>query len=171
MVISIIAAIGNNRVIGNKNRLPWNLSADMEHFRKLTKGKPIIMGSLTFESIGKALPGRDNIVLTRDPDYKAPGCKIAYSLQEALLLAENSPLGKRTKEVMICGGVSIYKQYLPRTDRMYLTTIEGDFEGDAFFPEFNMKEWEEKERISYEADENNPYRYSFLTLERKPSKI
>jgi len=80
-------------------------------------------------------------------------------------------LGKRTKEVMICGGVSIYKQYLPRTDRMYLTTIEGDFEGDAFFPEFNMKEWEEKERISYEADENNPYRYSFLTLERKPSKI
>lgn len=171
MVISIIAAIGNNRVIGNKNRLPWNLSADMEHFRKLTMGRPIIIGSLTFESISKALPGRDNIVLTRDPDYKAPGCKIAHSLQEALLLAEDSPLGKRTKEVMICGGASIYKQYLPRADRMYLTTIEGDFEGDAFFPEFNIEEWEEKERISYEADKNNPYRYSFLTLERKSSKL
>jgi dihydrofolate reductase len=130
MVISIIAAIGNNRVIGNKNRLPWNLPADMEHFQKLTKGKPIIMGSLTFESIGKALPGRDNIVLARDPDYKAPG----------------------------------------RADRMYLTIIEGDFEGDAFFPEFNMEEWGEKERIFYEADENNPYKYSFLTLERKSLK-
>lgn len=171
MVISIIAAIGNNRVIGNKNRLPWNLSADMEHFRKLTKGKPIIMGSLTFESISKALPGRDNIVLTRDPNYKAPGCKIAHSLQEALLLAEDSPLGKKSKEVMICGGASVYKQYLPKADRMYLTTIEGDFEGDAFFPEFKIEEWEEKKRISFKADENNPYRYSFLTLERKLSKL
>ena len=170
MVISIIAAIGNNRVIGNKNHLPWNLPADMEHFQKLTRGKPIVMGSLTLESIGKTLPGRDNIVLTRDPNYKAPGCRIAYSLQEALLLAEDSPLCKRTKEVMICGGASIYKQYLPRADRMYLTTIEGDFEGDAFFPEFNMEEWEEKERIFYGADENNPYKHSFSTLERKPSR-
>ena len=167
MIISIIAAIGNNRVIGNKNRLPWDLPADMEHFRKLTIGKPVIMGSLTFESIGKPLPERENIVLTRDPNYKAPGCKIALSLDEALLLAENSPLGKKNKEVMICGGASIYKQYLPRADRMYLTIIESDFEGDAFFPEFNAEEWKEKERITCSADENNPYKYSFLTLERK----
>ncbi len=171
MIISIIAAVGNNRVIGNKNRLPWDLPADMEHFRKLTKGKPIIMGSLTFESIGKALPGRDNIVLTKDSNYKAPGCKIAHSLEEALLLAENSPFCKKTKEVMICGGASVYKQYLPRADRMYLTVIKGDFEGDSFFPEFDTKEWEEKEKTSFKADENNPYRYSFLTLERKASKL
>ena len=169
MIISIIVAIGNNRVIGNKNRLPWNLSADMEHFKKLTMGKPVIMGSLTYESIGKPLPGRENIVLTKDPDYKIAGCKIAHSLDEAILLAENSPLGEKSKEIMICGGASVYKQYLPRADRMYLTIIEGHFEGDAFFPEFNVEEWEEKERISHKADENNPYKYSFLTLERKPS--
>jgi len=167
MIISIIAAIGNNRVIGNKNKLPWDLPADMEHFRKFTKGKPIIMGALTYLSIGKALPKRYNIVLTRDPNFKALGCKLAYSLDEAILLAEDSPLGKKSGEIMICGGASIYKQYLPKAHRMYLTLIEGDFEGDAFFPEVDMKEWEEKERIVNEPDKKNPYRHTFLILERK----
>ncbi len=167
MIISIIVAVGNNLVIGHKNRLPWDLPADMKHFRALTINKPVIMGSLTFESIGKALPKRDNIVLTRDPKYKALGCKIAYSLEEAILLAKESPLGKKSNEVMICGGRSIYKQYLPMADRLYLTIIEGDFEGDSFFPDFNKNEWVEKEKVSMEPDEKNPYKYSFLTLERK----
>lgn len=167
MTISIIAAVANNNVIGNKNQLPWKLPADMRHFRELTMGKPVIMGSLTYESIGRPLPGRDNIVLTKDPEYKAPGCKIACSLDEALALAENSEMGQQAREAMICGGASVYRQYLPRADRMYLTLIEADFEGDAFFPEFDMQEWEEEERTCREPDQNNKYKYSFLTLKRK----
>ena len=163
MVISIIVAIGRNQVIGIKNALPWNLPADMEHFRQLTMGKPIIMGQKTFESIGKALPGRINIVLTLDKNFEAPDCVAAYSIEEALQIAQN--LG--AKEVMICGGVSIYRQFLPLADRMYLTLIEGDFEGDAFFPEFDYNDWDELERIENKADKNNPYQYTFLTLQRK----
>ncbi len=167
MIISIIVAIGNNSVIGYKNCLPWDLPADMKHFRDLTINKPVIMGSLTFESIGKALPKRDNIVLTRDSKYKAPGCKIAHSLEEAISLAKESSLGKESNEVMICGGRSIYKQYLPMTDRLYLTVIEGDFKGDSFFPALNKNEWMEKEKVSMSPDKKNPYKYSFLILERK----
>jgi len=167
MIISIIAAIANNRVIGDKNRLPWNLPADMKHFKRLTIDKPIIMGSLTYESIGRPLPDRDNIVLTKDRNYKALGCKIAYSLDQALALAEKSDLGRKSKEVMICGGASIYEQYLPITDKMYLTIIEADFKGDVFFPEFNMEQWEEEKSISFKPNKDNEYKYSFLTLKRK----
>jgi dihydrofolate reductase len=163
MVISIIVAIGNNRVIGCKNALPWNLPADMKHFRQLTLGRPVIMGQKTFESIGKALPGRTNIVLTLDKSFQAPDCLTAYSIEEALSLAEN----KGAKEVMIIGGVSIYKQFLPLASRLYLTLIEGDFEGDAFFPEFDYNCWNEIERIKNEPDKDNPYKYSYLTLERR----
>lgn len=170
MIVSIIAALGKNRVIGNKNSLPWNMPADMTRFRDLTIGKPIIVGSRTFESIGRALPERHNIVLTRNADYKAPGCKIAHSLKEAILLAQESSLGKESKEVMICGGASIYRQFLPLTDRMYLTLIHHNFEGDSYFPEFDEKEWEEKENISYNSDKKNPHKYSFLVLVRKHSR-
>ena len=168
MIVSIIVAVGYNGVIGNKNKLPWNLPSDMRHFRKLTKGKPIIMGASTFLSIGRTLPGRDNIVLTRDPEFKAPGCRLAFSLDQALKMARESLFAKEG-EVMICGGVSVYRQYLPLADRMYLTLIEGDFEGDAFFPEFDMKEWDEKERIENQPDPKNPHKHTFLILERKSS--
>lgn len=161
MVISIIVAIGNNWVIGCKNALPWNLPADMGHFRKLTLGKPVIMGQKTFESIGKALAGRTNIVLTLDKDFQATDCLVAHSIEEALRLAENK------EEVMIIGGVSIYKQFLPLASRLYLTLIEGDFEGDAFFPEFHYSDWNEIERVKNDPDKDNQYPYAFLTLERK----
>ena len=160
-VISIIAAIGNNWVVGINNKLPWDLPTDMEHFRQKTRGKPVIMGQKTFESIGKPLPDRTNIVLTLDKDFHPQGCIVAHSIAQALGAA------KDFEEVMICGGVSIYKQFLPLADRMYLTRIEGDFEGDAFFPAFNWEDWEETERVEYLADENNPYKYSFITLEKK----
>lgn len=167
MIISAIVALGKNNVIGRNNALPWNLPADLRHFKELTKGKPIIMGSKTFESIGKALPQRDNIVLTMDSDYKAPGCKLANSLQQALQLAEQSEMGKASGEAMICGGASVYRQLLPLTNRMYLTFIEHDFEGDTYFPEFDKTEWQETERKAHKADTQNPYDYCFITLERK----
>jgi len=159
-VISIIAAIGKNNVIGLKNALPWNLPADMEHFKQLTKGKPIIMGQKTFESIGKPLIDRINIILTLDKNFAPLGCQIAHSIKEALEMVKNS------KEVMICGGVSIYRQFLPLADRIYLTLIEEDFEGDAFFPEFDRSLWKEVERVENKPDRENPYKYTFLTLEK-----
>ena len=160
-VISIIAAIGNNWVVGINNKLPWDLPADMEHFRQKTLGKPVIMGQKTLESIGKPLPGRTNIVLTLDENFHPQGCTVAHSIEEALGAA------KDFEEVMICGGVSIYKQFLPLADRMYLTRIKNDFEGDAFFPEFDWEDWKEVERIEHPAGDGNPYKYSFITLERK----
>jgi len=167
MVISIIVAVAQNNVIGRKNRLPWHLPADLKHFKELTLHKPIIMGLKTFESVGKPLPGRDNIVLAREPNCQIEGCKIAHSIEEALSLARESLLGKENGEVMICGGASIYNQFLPLAQRIYLTRIWADFEGDTYFPELSEKEWEEKERIDNSPDEQNPYKYSFIVLERK----
>ena len=170
MIISIIVAMSQNRVIGDKKSLPWHLPSDMEHFKKLTWGKPVIMGSKTFESIGKPLQGRENIVLAKEPDYQANGCQIAHSLEEAIALAEKSELGRKSGEVMVCGGVSVYKQFLPLAQKMYLTLIHRDFEGDAYFPEFDKNEWQEKERIDCENDEKNPYNYSFVLLEKVKTK-
>ena len=163
-IISIIVAIGKNNVIGLKNTLPWNLPADMEHFKQLTKGKSIIMGQKTFESIGKPLIDRINIVLTLDKNFTPSGCQIVHSIKEALEMVKNS------KEVMICGGVSIYRQFLPLADRIYLTLIQGDFEGDAFFPEFDRSLWKEVERVENKPDRKNPYKYTFLTLEKDEKK-
>ncbi len=161
MKISIIAALGKNNVIGVDNGLPWDLPADMNHFRKMTLNKPVIMGQKTFESIGKPLPDRKNIILTLDKDFRSEGCLLAYSIEEALSLVEN------VDEVMIIGGASIYKQFLSLADRMYLTFIDGDFEGKVFFPEFDMNEWEEVSREDHETDEINHYKYSFITLGKK----
>ena len=160
MIISIIAAVADNMAIGIKNSLPWNMPADMEHFRKATTGKPIIMGTRTFESIGRALPGRKNIVLSSDPNYKAEGCAVAGSIEEALKEAEGS------EEVMIAGGASVYKQFLPLANRLYLTFIHHNFEGDSFFPKFDRKEWQEIERIDNKADEKNAFDYSFIVFEK-----
>ena len=161
MIISIIAAMGEKRVIGIKNSLPWNLPADMEHFKKLTKGKPVIMGMKTFESIGKALPNRINIVISHIPDYKAEGCIVVHSIEEALKAAENYD------EVMIAGGATIYKEFLPKADKMYLTLIDADFEGDAYFPEYKIEEWEEIGYEEHERDKDNQYNYTFIILRRK----
>jgi dihydrofolate reductase len=158
--ISIICALAKNYVIGYKNQLPWHLPADLKHFKELTLGKPIIMGRKTFISIGKPLPQRRNIIITRDKNLIIPGCEIVHSLKEALTLT------KASEEIMIIGGANIFAQALPCANRMYLTIIQHDFVGDVYFPKWNVQEWKIIECADYTADEKNPYPYSFLTLER-----
>ena len=160
MIISIIAAVADNMIIGNNNSLPWSLPADLEYFKKNTLGKPVIMGAKTFESIGKVLPDRKNIILSFDKDYKVEGGVTVTSIEEALKeVGEN-------EEVMIAGGASIYKQFLPLANKLYLTFIHHDFEGDTYFPEFDINQWKEVKRIDNKADEKNPYDYSFVILEK-----
>jgi len=153
--------MGNRRVIGNNSILPWDLPADMKRFKQLTMGKPIIMGRKTFESIGRALNGRMNVILTHKKNYETRGCLVVHSVAEALKKVE------KNKEVMVIGGASLFKQFLPRADRMYLTMIDDDFPGDIYFPKFDITDWEITERIKGESNENNPYVYIFLVLERK----
>ncbi len=159
-IITLIAAVGENRVIGCDNRLPWHLPADLRHFKALTLGKPIVMGRLTWESLPGLLPQRRHIVLTRDPDYHAEGCEVAHSVDEALAAAGNAP------EIMVVGGSALYAAMLPLAGRMQLTRVRGHFEGDARFPEYDPAEWREVAREDHPADSRNPHPYSFLTLER-----
>jgi dihydrofolate reductase len=161
MIISIIAAMADDRAIGIENRLPWKIPADMKWFREKTMGKPMIMGRKTFESFGaKPLPGRSNIIITHDKQYQVEGAAVVHSIDEALLAAGD------VEEVMIIGGASFYEQMLPRADRFYLTLVHGRFEADAWFPEFNDDEWQVMERYDYDTDEKNPHAYSFLVKER-----
>ena len=160
MLVSIIAAMDRNRLIGRENQLPWHLPADLAHFKQVTMGKPIIMGRKTYESIGRALPGRTNIVLTRSPDFNADGVLTANTLQQALdyVSAED--------EVMIIGGSAIYELTLPRADRLYLTYVENSFEGDAWFPDFDLQQWRIIASEEHSADEKNPSDYRFVTYAR-----
>ncbi len=159
-MISIIAAMAENRVIGVNNSLPWRLPADLRHFRQLTTGHHVIMGRRNYESIGKPLPERHNIVVTRNPAYRAPGCQVKHSLAEALQSIQNDP------EVFIIGGAEIYRQTIGDADRIYLTLVHADIKGDAYFPEFDAREWHEISRTRHEADERNPYAYSFVIYDR-----
>ena len=161
MIVSLIAAMGYRRVIGIDNRLPWRLPADMKHFRALTMGKPVLMGRKTFDSIGKALPGRLNIVVSQDPDFHPEGVTVARSIAAALAA------GDTAEEMMVIGGASFYAQLLPRAQRLYITEIHHDFPGDAFFPAWNADEWREVERKDHDADGVNLHPYSFVTLERR----
>ena len=158
--IAIVGAMAENRVIGSDNRLPWHLPADLRHFKQLTLGKPVLMGRKTHESIGRPLPGRTNIVVTRDRSYLAPGCVVVHSVDGALEAAEGCA------EAMVIGGTEFYRQLLPRTDRIYMTLVHKEFAGDAFFPELGESEWQEVERTDCAPDENNPWPYSFIRLER-----
>ncbi|OGZ83552.1 MAG: dihydrofolate reductase [Candidatus Staskawiczbacteria bacterium RIFOXYD1_FULL_39_28] len=162
-MISIIVACAENRVIGNKNTLPWHLPADFKYFKETTLGKTIVMGLNTFKSIGaKPLPGRKNVVLNNDPNYVPPeGCFLAKSIEEVV------EMGKKEPEVMICGGASVYKQFLPLAQRLYLTYVKASPEGDTYFPEVNTEEWKETKREDHKADDKNKYDYSFVILERK----
>ena len=162
MKISMIAAMADNRVIGINNSLPWKLPNDMKWFRQNTLGKPIVMGRKTFESFGaKPLPGRTNIIITRDQDYQAADCIVVHSIDEAIQAAGD------VDEVMIIGGASFYEQMLTKADRLYLTFVHTQVEGDAWFPQWNKNEWCEIEHIDHAADEKNPYAHSFVVLERK----
>ena len=166
MLISLIWAMADNRIIGIENRLPWKLPADMQWFRKNTMGKPIIMGRLTFESFGaKALPGRRNIIISRDTGYSAGENSDDIEVYNSIEAALDAVKG--VEEVMIIGGMSLYKQALPLADRLYMTLIHAELEGDAWFPEFDTGQWDQAERLDYEIDEKNNYPYSFVVLNRK----
>lgn len=162
-VLAAIVAMSENRVIGKDNKLPWHLPADLKRFKEITTGHFIIMGRKTFESIGKSLPNRTNIVLSRDANFEAPGCQTLTSIEEAIEQAKEA----KQAEIFIIGGAEIYRQLLTKIGRIYLTIIHKEFEGDAWFPEFNLAEWQEVSREHHEADEKNPHAYSFITLERK----
>jgi len=161
--VSIIAAMARNRVIGINNSLPWHLPADFKHFKSVTLGKPVVMGRLTYESIGKPLPGRTNIIVTRDTDYHPENaddsCIVVHTLNDAIAAA--GPV----EEIMIIGGASFYAQALPHANRLYLTIIDEDFNGDAWFPEFDPNEWQETECTSGVINEKNPHPHDFVTLE------
>jgi dihydrofolate reductase len=163
MKISAIVAMGENRAIGFKGKIPWHLSADFKRFKDLTMGHPIVMGQKTFDSIGKPLPGRTNIVMTIDPAYAAEGCVVAHSLEEALAAAGS----ENAEEVFICGGAQIYRLALPQVQKLYLTKVHGTFEGDAFFPEFDESEWQLVNSEDHPKDEKNDADFTFLTYERK----
>ncbi|MEO6697181.1 MAG: type 3 dihydrofolate reductase [Gammaproteobacteria bacterium] len=164
MNISLIAAVGKNLVIGKDNAMPWHLPADLKYFKRVTLGKHVIMGRKTFASIGRPLPGRTNIIVTRDADYRAEGCVVVRSIGQALQAAEGAG------EVMVIGGANLFEQLLPSATRIYLTEIKADFAGDSYFPALRTSDWRERERQDYPADDANPYPYSFVVMERvKPT--
>ncbi|OGT36540.1 MAG: dihydrofolate reductase, partial [Gammaproteobacteria bacterium RIFCSPHIGHO2_12_FULL_38_14] len=160
--LSAIAAMADDRLIGKNNRLPWHLPADFKHFKSLTTGHIVIMGRRTYESIGKPLPNRTNIVITRNTSFEAPGCIIMNSIDDAIQFAAQ---GTET-EIFILGGEAIYKACIPYLDRIYLTLVHHHFEGDAYFPILDASVWVETKREDHSADEHNPYAYSFTMLER-----
>lgn len=156
--LSIIAAMAKNRVIGKDNGLPWHLPADLAHFKRLTLGKPIIMGRKTWDSLPGLLPHRPHIVISRNPGLHAEGALVAASLDDALALAG------AVDEVMIIGGATLYEQALPIASRLYLTIVDAEVAGDAFFPRYDPAAWRELERESHVADERNAFAYAFTTL-------
>jgi dihydrofolate reductase len=164
MKISLIAAMGENRAIGANGKIPWHLPADFKHFKEVTMGHPIIMGRKTFESIGRPLPGRANIVITRDPAYVRDGV-IAAASPDAALAAAGSAAGG--EEVFVIGGAEIYKLFLPQADRVYLTKVAGTFKGDAFFPELDEAEWEAILDEEHAADEKNAFPFIFQLYARR----
>ena len=161
MQLSIIVDMDRNRVIGKNDNLPWHISSDLKNFKKITMGKPIIMGRKTHESIGRPLPGRENIILTRDKNYQADGCTVLHSLEDIFEYCKN------VDEIMITGGSEIYKQSLEQASRLYLTEVHTEIEGDTFFPEFDLNQWTEISREAFKADEKNEFDYSFVILKRK----
>lgn len=160
-MLSLIVAVGEHHEIGKNGKMPWHLPADLKHFKALTLGKPVIMGRKTFAAIAKPLPQRRNIVVTRQHDYHAAGCEVAHSLADALVLASGEP------EIMVIGGAEIYREALPRAQRIYLTRVHARFEADTFFPAFDPDEWRETVREDHAADERNHFAYSFVTLVRR----
>jgi dihydrofolate reductase len=160
MEISIVVAMSTNGLIGRDGELPWHLSADLQHFKTITMGKAIVMGRLTHESIGRPLPGRENIILTRDPDYEANGCTVIHDLQQ--FLAGYS----QAEEIMIIGGAQLYAQTLALASKLLITEVHAELAGDTYFPVFARDQWRETERRRFAADEKNEFDYSFVVLQR-----
>jgi dihydrofolate reductase len=160
MAINIVVAKSENDVIGRDGDLPWRLCADLRHFKATTLGHPLVMGRKTHESIGRPLPGRHNIVVTRQADYLAAGCTVTGSLEQAIIAAHPAT------EIMIIGGAALYAAALPRAERIYLTEVHAEITGDTYFPPIDRDAWRELERERHEADESNDHDYSFVVLER-----
>ncbi|MAZ67019.1 MAG: type 3 dihydrofolate reductase [Kangiellaceae bacterium] len=163
MIVSMIAAMARNRVIGKDNKMPWHLPADLQFFKRSTMGKPIVMGRKTYESIGKALPGRMNIVISRDREFEADGICVLHDMEEALGFAANHAEGG---EIMIIGGGHLYQQCLPIANRLYITEINAAVEGDTHFPDYMQYAWQQTFEEKHGADDKNPYPYCFRILER-----
>ena len=156
MIISLIAAMDKNRLIGRENGLPWHLPADFKHFKEVTMAKPVIMGRKTFESIGKPLPGRENIVISRS-GFDAEGIVVVDTIDKALQAANGA------EEAMVIGGASFYEQMIDRADRLYLTHVDAECEGDAWFPDFDVSEWNIVSEQKHNADEKNNYSFNLFT--------
>ncbi|GAA0206898.1 type 3 dihydrofolate reductase [Kangiella japonica] len=163
-IISLIVAMANDRVIGKDNKMPWHLPADLKHFKAMTLGKPVIMGRKTHESIGMVLPGRKNIIISRNPNYRSDfhneHCEVVTSLDAALEIAQSE------KEIMIIGGANIYGQMIDQADKLYLTFIDLDVDGDARFPDWTHHQWKEVSREKHQPDEKNKFHYQFVELNR-----
>lgn len=160
MKLSIIVAQSKNRVIGKNNQLPWHLPADLAYFKKMTIGKPIVMGRKTFESIGKPLPLRRNVVISSNPDFVCDGCELFLSLEAALEALKNEA------EVMIIGGSNLYSQCIDRANTVYMTQVDVDCAGDAFFPQLSAQQWRLVSQIHHQKDDKNEYGYIFQCFER-----
>jgi len=158
--LSIISALGDNRVIGMNNRLPWRMPADLQHFKRITMGKPMIMGRKTWESLPGLLPGRPHLVVTRDKAYQAEGASVVHSLEQAFEQLSG------VEEMMLVGGANLYAQAIPLAAKMYLTYVHTAPEGDAFFPDFDQAQWLEIDRQALAADEKNKFDCDFVTLQR-----
>jgi dihydrofolate reductase len=165
--IALIWAMSENRVIGKENGLPWHLPADLKHFKAMTLGKPVIMGRKTFESIGRALPGRENIVVTRRSGYQADGITVVNDPDEALEVGRKAASGAGVGEVMVIGGAEIYRLMMGRAQRLYITEIHGSFDGDARFPDFDPKDWVETSRAFHAAEGKDQPDYSFVVLDAR----
>ena len=159
--LELVAAVARNGVIGRGNALPWHLPEDLRYFKRLTLGQPILMGRRTWASIGRPLPGRQNLVLTRDAAFHAPGASLVHSLAEALAAARPAPA------LRVIGGAEIYRLSLPEAARLYLTEIDAEVEGDTFFPAWRTGDWQEVAREAHPADATHAFGYAFVTLERR----
>ena len=167
MKLALIAAYSQNRVVGYDNKLPWHLPEDLQYFKRCTTGKAIIMGRKTFESIGRPLPNRTNIVISRNPDFSPEGVKVVSSLDSAIELAKAVNEVNGIEEIMVIGGATIYELALPLADRLYLTHVHARIEGDAYFPQVDFSKWHEVQRADYSASDSNPYDYSFVVYEKE----
>jgi dihydrofolate reductase len=168
-VIALVVAIGENGAIGRGGELPWRLSSDMRYFRKVTMGKPVIMGRRTFKSLPRVLDGRLNVVLTRDPGFVAPDAIMAHSLKEGLSAARASAERTGADEIMVIGGEDVFREVLPQAHRIYLTEVHASPEADTWFPDFDKREWREVSREKHEAGPRDEHAFSFVVLERRAS--
>lgn len=166
-LFTAVAAMGRNRVIGSGGKIPWDLADDRIYFRKVTLGKVMILGRKTYEAIGRLLPDRVHIIVTSDKQYQVPGALIAHSKQEAIKLATSEAAKIHEDEIIVAGGGKIYEEFLPETDRIHLTYVDAEPEGDAMFPELDLTKWDEVSREHHAKDQHNQYNFDIVVYERR----